>query len=98
MTVMKARPCVKAPVCARAKAGRAGASRAVGLTLAFAGAPAVLFIASAPHRAAAVKQGAFPLLAGHRLPCRTSGALERNGYWLCASPFELPTKPVFVLD
>ena len=46
----------------------AGAS-AVGLTLTFAGAAsmlaaaAILFIASAPHRAAAVKQGAFPLLA-----------------------------------
>ena len=44
-------------------------SSAVGLTLAFAGvgsmlaAAAILFIASAPHRAAAVKQGAFPLLA-----------------------------------
>ncbi len=44
-------------------------SSAVGLTLTFAGvgsmlaAAAVLFIASAPHRAAAVKQGAFPLLA-----------------------------------
>lgn len=42
--------------------------------------------------------GAASMLAGHRLPCRTSGALERNGYWLCASPFELRTKPVFVLD
>ena len=50
-------------------AAQAAGSSAVGLTLAFAGAAsmlaaaAVLFIASAPHRAAAVKQGAFPLLA-----------------------------------
>lgn len=50
-------------------AAQAAGSSAVGLTLAFAGAAsmlaaaAILFIASAPHRAAAVKQGAFPLLA-----------------------------------
>lgn len=50
-------------------AAQAAGSSAVGLTLAFAGtgsmlaAAAVLFIASAPHRGAAVKQGAFPLLA-----------------------------------
>ena len=50
-------------------AAQAAGSSAVGLTLAFAGAAsmlaaaAVLFIASAPHRAAAVKQGTFPLLA-----------------------------------
>ena len=38
----------------------AAGSSTVGLMLT---ATAVLFVASAPHRAAAVKQGAFPLLA-----------------------------------
>lgn len=44
-------------------AAQTAGSSAVGLTLAFAGTAAVLFIASTTHRAAAVKQGAFPLLA-----------------------------------
>lgn len=44
-------------------------SRAVGITLGLAGvtpmlaAAIVLFVSSAPHRPAAIKQGAFPLLA-----------------------------------
>lgn len=44
-------------------------SRTVGLTLALAGvtpmlaAALVLFVSSGPHRPAAIKQGAFPLLA-----------------------------------